>query len=206
MPDPISWQFYWPYLLAAFAGGYLVGSIPFALVVTWITGQGDIRKQGSGNPGTTNVLRVTGSKVLTALTLILDSGKGAAVTLAAWQFGPDIAVTAAGASILGHCFPVWLGFKGGKGVATTLGVLLAISWPVGLAALATWIVAAAITRFSSVGALASVTLAPVYAWYLADPQRAELAVFLSLIVWIRHHRNIRNLIEGKESRIRLRRS
>lgn len=202
MPDPISWAYSWPYLLGAALGGYLLGSIPFGLVLTRLAGYGDIRRIGSGNIGTTNVLR-TGNKALALATLILDSGKGALAVLIAKQFGPDPAVLAAGGSILGHTFPVWLGFKGGKGVATTLGVLLALAWPVGVAACATWLVVALLFRYSSLSALVALGLSPVYAWVLAGPQVAELALFVAVLVYIRHAANIRRLIRGEESKIRL---
>src|SRR3954466_8473619 len=148
MPDPISWEFSWPYLLSAALGGYLLGSIPFGLVLSRIAGYGDIRKIGSGNIGATNVLR-TGNKLLAALTLILDSGKGAFAVLIAKQFGPDAAVLAAAGSMLGHTFPIWLGFKGGKGVATAIGVLLAISWPVAVIAGLLWLPAGGLFSYFS---------------------------------------------------------
>jgi acyl phosphate:glycerol-3-phosphate acyltransferase len=200
MPDPISWEFSWPYLLSAALGGYLLGSIPFGLVLSRIAGYGDIRKIGSGNIGATNVLR-TGNKLLAALTLILDSGKGAFAVLIAKQFGPDAAVLAAAGSMLGHTFPVWLGFKGGKGVATALGVLLAISWQVGLIACATWLLVAWALRYSSLSALVALGIAPVTGWYFAGPQVAQLCAFIALLVFIRHHANIRRLIRGEEPKI-----
>jgi acyl phosphate:glycerol-3-phosphate acyltransferase len=200
MPDPISWSLAWPYLLAAAIGGYLLGSIPFGLVLTRLAGYGDIRKIGSGNIGTTNVLR-TGNKALAAATLVLDSGKGAAAALLALAFGWDTALVAAGASMLGHTFPVWLGFRGGKGVATALGVLLALSWPTGLVACATWLLTALVFRISSLSALVSLGLAPVFAWFWSGPQLAQLALFIAVLVWIRHHANIRRLLRGEEPRI-----
>lgn len=200
MPDPISWSLAWPYLLAATVGGYLLGSIPFGLVLTRLAGYGDIRRIGSGNIGTTNVLR-TGNKALAAATLVLDSGKGAAAALLALAFGWDTALAAAGASMLGHTFPVWLGFRGGKGVATALGVLLALSWPTGLAACATWLLTALAFRISSLSALVALGLAPVFAWFWSGPQLAQLALFIAVLVWIRHHANIRRLLRGEEPRI-----
>lgn len=202
MPDPISWEFAWPYLLAALAGGYLLGSIPFGLVLTRLAGLGDIRRIGSGNIGVTNVLR-TGRKDLAAATLVLDSGKGAAAALLAyWWGGPDPMLAAGFGALLGHLFPVWLGFRGGKGVATTLGTLLAVSWPVGLAACATWLLVAAATRFSSLAALVSVAAAPLFAWYLRnDLQLVEFTGAIAVIVWLRHHENIGRLLSGRESRI-----
>ena len=188
-------------LLAALAG-YLSGSIPFGLVLTKLAGLGDIRNIGSGNIGATNVLR-TGKKGLAAATLILDGAKGAVAVLIAGIWGQDLAVFAGGGAMLGHCFPVWLRFKGGKGVATALGILLAIAWPVGLLACLTWLVVAFVFRYSSAAALAALTLSPVYAWFLADPQRAGLAALIALLAWIRHHENIRRLLRGEESKIKL---
>ena len=186
--------------------GYLLGSIPFGLVLTRLGGYGDIRKIGSGNIGATNVLR-TGNKPLAFATLILDSGKGgAAVWLAGLYADPfAVAVTAGVAAVIGHNFPVWLGFKGGKGVATTLGTLLIISWPVCLAAGATWLAVAAVSRFSSLAALVSLSFAPVYAWFLlASPDNqtvAYAAAFLAILAIARHRTNIRRLIAGEETRI-----
>lgn len=194
-----------PALTASLAGGYLLGSIPFGLVLAKLAGLGDIRKIGSGNIGATNVLR-TGNKPLAAAVLILDAGKGAAAALLAAAFAPatdaSTALLLAGvAAVFGHNFPVWLGFRGGKGVATTLGTLLAVSWPVGLGACATWLAVAAIFRFSSLAALVSLALAPVYASLLGQPAIAYAAALLAALCWIRHHENIRRLLSGEESRI-----
>jgi acyl phosphate:glycerol-3-phosphate acyltransferase len=192
----------WPFFVGA-ALAYLLGSIPFGLVLTRLGGYGDIRCIGSGNIGATNVLR-TGSKALAALTLALDAGKGAAAVLIGAQFGPDMAAIAAVFAFLGHLFPVWLGFKGGKGVATSGGILLAYAWPVGLAAIATWLAAAAATRYSSLAALIACLAAPVYAWLLTrEIQPTEVVAFLALVIILRHHANIRRLLRGEESRIRL---
>ncbi len=200
MPDPLGDLSYtWPFYAAAL-GGYLLGSIPFGLVLTRLAGLGDIRKLGSGNIGATNVLR-TGNKALAALTLLLDGGKGAAAVLIAAVFGPDTAVLAGGGALIGHCFPVWLKFKGGKGVATFLGVLLGIAWPVGLVACATWLVTAALSRYSSLAALNAALHAPIWAYVLADWQRMELALFMALVVALRHHANIRRLVRREEPRI-----
>ena len=202
MPDPISWSLSGPYLLAAFLAGYLLGAIPFGIVLTRLFGHGDLRKIGSGNIGATNVLR-TGRKDLAAATLILDAGKGAAaVLIAGWLYGPDIALMAAYGSILGHLFPVWLKFRGGKGVATTLGVHIAIAWPMGLACCAVWLATAAATRFSSLAALIAMASAPAWAWYLVhDVQLAQFAAIVAVIVWLKHHENIRRLLKGEESKI-----
>ena len=193
-------------LLVTIALAYLLGSIPFGLVLTRLTGAGDIRKIGSGNIGATNVLR-TGRKGLAAATLILDGGKGAvAVGLADYFAGPDAAVIAAGASVLGHLFPIWLKFKGGKGVATTLGVLLAIAWPVGVIACLTWLLIAFTMKYSSLAALVAIGISPIVAWFLADEPRAILALFLAVLVFIRHHENISRLASGTESRINLKKA
>jgi acyl phosphate:glycerol-3-phosphate acyltransferase len=189
------------YLCAALA--YLLGSIPFGLVLTRLAGYGDIRAIGSGNIGATNVLR-TGNKALAVLTLVLDAGKGAAAVLIARRFGPDMAALAAVFVFLGHLFPVWLRFKGGKGVATAGGVVLAYAWPVGLAAFATWLVVAAATRYSSLAALTACALAPLYAWLITHDVRAtEVILVLAILVVLRHRANIRRLLRGEESRIRL---
>ncbi len=201
MPDPISWEFAGPYLALALAGGYLVGSVPFGLVLTRLAGLGDLREIGSGNIGTTNVLR-TGRKGLAAATLLLDGGKGAAAVLIAKLWGPDMALVAALGAILGHLFPVWLRFKGGKGVATTLGILLALAWQVGVGACLTWLAVALVFRMSSLSALIATAAAPLYAWwFLGDLQMVELSAVLAVLVWIRHHENIRRLLKGEEPRI-----
>ncbi len=201
MPDPISWQFAGPYLAAAFLAGYILGSVPFGLVLIRVAGLGDLRKMGSGNIGTTNVLR-TGRKDLAAATLLLDGGKGAAAVLIAALWGPDLALMAAFGSVLGHLFPVWLKFRGGKGVATTLGVFLALAWPVGLGACLTWLLAALVFRYSSVSSLAAMAAAPFYAWWLmADLQLVQLTAILAFLIWLRHHENIRRLLKGEEPKI-----
>jgi glycerol-3-phosphate acyltransferase PlsY len=201
MPTPLGdFAYTWPFLVAAL-GGYLLGSIPFGLLLTRLAGLGDIRRIGSGNIGATNVLR-TGNKAIAALTLLLDGGKGAvAVLLANRVGGIDFMVLAGGGAVVGHLFPLWLGFKGGKGVATGLGVLLAAAWPAGLATAATWLLIAALLRYSSVAALAAFALAPLYAWRLADPQLAQLAAFMAVLIWLRHIGNIRRLLDRSEPRI-----
>ena len=201
MPDPISWEFTWPYLLAGLVGGYLLGAIPFGLLLTRMAGLGDVRKIGSGNIGATNVLR-TGRKGLAAATLLLDGGKGAAAVLIAQNWGPDIALVAAFGAVIGHLFPVWLLFKGGKGVATTLGVLLALSPLLGAACCLLWLVAAFLFRYSSLAALLSVGAAPVLSGFLhGDLPLVELTGALAVLVWLRHHQNIRRLLTGQEPKI-----
>ena len=200
MIDPISWAHSWPYILTAFAAAYLLGSVPFGLVLTRLAGLGDVRKIGSGNIGATNVLR-TGSKKLAAATLLLDGAKGAVAVLIAKIYGPDIAIVAAAGSLLGHLFPVWLKFRGGKGVATALGILLALSLPVGALACGTWLAAALLFRYSSLSALFALAAAPLYMWWLADPQRTEFAIAMAVLVWMRHWANIKRLATGNESRI-----
>jgi len=195
------------FLLAAFVGGYLLGSIPFGLVLTKFAGLGDIRTIGSGNIGATNVLR-TGRKGLAAATLILDGAKGAVAALIAGLWSTDLALAAGYGAILGHLFPVWLGFKGGKGVATTLGTLLAIAWPIGVAACLTWAIVAAVFRYSSLSALLAVAFSPLYAWFLpplwgadGDARIVVFSAVLAVLVWIKHHSNIRRLLRGEEPRI-----
>ncbi len=185
--------------------GYLLGSIPFGLLLTRAAGLGDIRAIGSGNIGATNVLR-TGSKKLAAATLLLDAGKGAAAVLLAHAladlpFRHDAALWAGLGAVVGHLFPVWLAFRGGKGVATGYGVLIAAAWPVGLAAGAVWLIAAKLLRISSLAALLSFALAPVFAWALADSGVVKLTLAIGVLVFIGHHANIRRLLAGTEPRI-----
>ncbi|QDI76807.1 MULTISPECIES: glycerol-3-phosphate 1-O-acyltransferase PlsY [Leisingera] len=181
--------------------GYGLGSVPFGLVVTRAFGLGNLRQIGSGNIGTTNVLR-TGSKAAAALTLLLDGGKGAAAVLLARSLAGEDAAQAAGLmAFLGHCFPVWLGFKGGKGVATFLGLLLALAWPAGIACCLTWLAAAAASRISSMGALVSALSAPVWAFVLGYQAVIGLSVLLAAIVFVRHSANIARLRAGTEPRI-----
>ena len=202
MPDPISWALAWPYYLTALVFGYLLGSIPFGLIITRLAGQGDIRKIGSGNIGTTNVLR-TGKKHLAALTLLGDMLKGTVAVLVASRYGgPDPAVIAGFGAFIGHLFPVWLRFRGGKGVATYLGVLLGLYWPAALAFAAIWIAVAVVTRYSSASALVASLATPVLLWFVFDrAQVAELMALLSVILWAKHHENIGRLIKGTEGRI-----
>ena len=191
------------------AGGYLLGSIPFGVILTRAGGAGDVRQIGSGNIGATNVLR-TGRKDLAIATLLLDAGKGAAALLIARAlFDSEVAgAIAGGAAFLGHLFPVWLGFKGGKGVATFFGLLIAAAWPLGLLAGATWLLMAALFRISSLSALIASAAAPLYALLplaalgLPAPQPVfVLAIFTGVLIWVRHHQNIARLLKGTEPRI-----
>ena len=188
------------YLLAALFG-YLLGSIPFGVILTRMSGAPDIRSIGSGNIGATNVLR-TGRKSLAAATLAGDMLKGtAAVLIAAAVWGRDASLAAALGAVLGHVFPVWLGFKGGKGVATYIGVLLGIAWPAVLVFAAVWGAIAAATRYSSLAALIASALIPVFLWWRGDAQIAALFLALTALLWIMHRANIARLIEGTESKI-----
>ncbi|CAM3091304.1 glycerol-3-phosphate acyltransferase PlsY [Paracoccus aminovorans] len=181
--------------------GYLLGSVPFGLVITRALGLGDLRKIGSGNIGATNVLR-TGNKPAAAATLLLDSGKGAiAVLLARWLAGPDAALIAGAAAFLGHLFPVWLGFKGGKGVATFLGTVLALDWRLGLAACGIWLLAALVGRISSLAALVAAVLTPFLGLWLDGPRLAAVTAFMAALIFIRHHANIARILAGTEPRI-----
>jgi glycerol-3-phosphate acyltransferase PlsY len=188
--------------IVAYALGYLLGSIPFGLLLTRIAGLGDIRGIGSGNIGATNVLR-TGRRGLAAATLVLDGLKGAAAVLIArvLVYDQDIALFAGLVAVLGHLFPVWLGFKGGKGVATGLGVLLAAAWPVGLAACAVWLLVFAATRLSSLAALAAFASTPCAALILEDFGVVKLAFTIAVLVFVRHQGNIRRLLAGTEPRV-----
>jgi len=196
-----------PFLLIAAicaAGGYLLGSIPFGVIATRLGRAGDLRQIGSGSIGATNVLR-TGRRDLALITLLGDGGKGAvAVLLAQWLAGSvEAAAIAGGAAFVGHLFPVWLGFRGGKGVATFFGTLIAIAWPAGLLAGATWFVMAAIFRYSSLAGLTAAALAPLYVFLTNQTPEAKLwlAAFMALLIFIRHHANIRRLIRGEEPQI-----
>jgi glycerol-3-phosphate acyltransferase PlsY len=195
-----------PLLAAAIAilGGYLLGSIPFGVIATRLGGTADVRSIGSGSTGATNVLR-TGRRDLAAITLIGDAGKGAvAVLLAGWLLGSQTdAAIAGGAAFLGHCFPVWLKFRGGKGVATFYGTMFAIAWPAALLAGATWLIMAALFRFSSLAGLTAAALAPLYVFLTGQTPEAKLymAAFMAVLIFIRHEANIRRLLKGEEPRI-----
>ncbi len=181
--------------------GYLMGSVPFGMIIARVMGLGNLRSIGSGNIGATNVLR-TGNKAAAALTLIFDAAKGAvAVLLARSLAGEDAAQIAALTAFLGHCFPVWLGFKGGKGVATFLGLWLALDWRVGVACCLSWLVAAAIWRISSVGALAAAALLTVWIVVLTDGATFILGIILTLLVYWRHSANVARIKAGTEPKI-----
>jgi glycerol-3-phosphate acyltransferase PlsY len=202
VPDPISWAHAWPYFSAALVFGYLLGSIPFGLVITRLAGEGDIRAIGSGNIGTTNVLR-TGKKHLAALTLLGDALKGTVAVLVAFRYGgPDAAVIAGFGAFIGHIFPVWLRFRGGKGVATYLGILLGLFWPAALAFAAIWVSMAVLFRYSSLSALVASLITPALLYLAFDRvQFAELMGVLTVILWAKHHENIARLLKGTEGRI-----
>ncbi|MFD1195676.1 glycerol-3-phosphate 1-O-acyltransferase PlsY [Seohaeicola saemankumensis] len=181
--------------------GYLLGSIPFGMVLTRAMGLGNLRDIGSGNIGATNVLR-TGSKKAAALTLLLDGGKGAvAVLLARAMAGEDAAQIAGLTAMLGHCYPVWLRFRGGKGVATYIGLVLALAWPVGLAVCATWLAVAAIGRTSSLAALVAAALSTFWMVLLGEGQALVMGAILTLLIFWRHRDNITRLRAGTETRI-----
>ena len=181
--------------------GYLLGSIPFGVLIARALGLGDLRSIGSGNIGATNVLR-TGNKAAAAATLLLDAGKGAVAVLAARALAGETAAMVAGfAAFLGHCFPVWLGFKGGKGVATFLGLTIALAWPAGLAACATWLATAAAFRFSSLAALVAAASIPLWLAAFGRPDAVLFGLALAALVFARHHANIRRLLAGTEPKI-----
>ncbi len=197
-----------PAYVAALLFGYLCGSIPFGLILTRLAGTQDIRAIGSGNIGATNVLR-TGRKGLAAATLIGDALKGTVAVLAVyWYYGPEfhyfgreLAIPAALGAFLGHLFPVWLGFKGGKGVATFIGILLALAWPVGIAFCLVWLAVAALTRYSSLAALVASAATPPALWLLGYRPEAGLFALLTVMLWIMHRANVSRLINGTEGKI-----
>lgn len=200
MPDPINWSLALPYYLAALAFGYVLGSIPFGLLITRVAGAGDVRNIGSGNIGATNVLR-TGHKSLAALTLAADLLKGAAAAYIGLQWGPDTGILAGFGAFIGHLLPVWLKFFGGKGVATYIGVLLGLFWPVALAFCAIWALVAGLSRYSSLAALVASAATPPLLAYFGQWQTMELFALMTLLVYARHWENIRRLLRGKESKI-----
>jgi glycerol-3-phosphate acyltransferase PlsY len=186
--------------LIALVFGYLLGSIPFGLVLTRAAGLGDVRSIGSGNIGATNVLR-TGNKGLAAATLVLDAMKGTAAVLVAAHYGTEAAIAAGLGAFLGHLFPVWLRFKGGKGVATYIGVLFGLMWQAALLFLAIWIAVAVAFRYSSLSALTACVLTPIVLWFWGRPDLAILFAVLSVIVFIKHRANISRLLAGSEGKI-----
>ncbi len=196
----------WDFLISlasagAFVAGYLLGSIPFGLILTKIAGTQDIRDIGSGNIGATNVLR-TGRKGLAAVTLLCDVLKGtAAVLVARYLFAPELAIMGGVGAFLGHLFPVWLNFKGGKGVATYIGILIGIAWPAALAFCAIWLVVAYLFRYSSLSALTASALTPAVLWWLDLRLDAVIFVALTVLVFIMHRANIARLVNGSETRI-----
>lgn len=200
--DVMGWERAAPWLGLSALVGYLLGSIPTGVIVARLRGLGDLRAVGSGNIGATNVLR-TGDRLAAALTLLGDAAKGAAAVLLLAQWGPLPSMLAGVGAFFGHLFPVWLRFRGGKGVATFLGVLLALHWPAGLIALAVWLGVAALTRFSSLAALASAALAPVSLALLHQWGAVLAAAALAAALWLAHARNIRRLLAGAEPRIKL---
>jgi glycerol-3-phosphate acyltransferase PlsY len=188
-------------LVGVALAAYLLGSVPFGIVMARLFGLGDLRQIGSGNIGATNVLR-TGNRTAAALTLILDAGKGGiAVLIARALVGEDAAQVAGLAAFFGHCFPVFLGFRGGKGVATFLGTLLALFWPAGIAACLTWLLVAAVTRYSSLSALVAAVLSPLWAALLGRPEAALLCILLAALILWRHGENIARLRAGTEPKI-----
>jgi glycerol-3-phosphate acyltransferase PlsY len=191
----------WPAFIMALAIGYLFGTIPFGVILTRFAGLGDIRNVGSGNIGATNVLR-TGHKGLAAATLVGDALKGTVPTLLAhWLWGPDAAILAAMGAFLGHLFPIWLDFKGGKGVATFIGVLIALSPVAALAFAAVWLVLAVATRYSSLAALVGSAATPLVLWLADQPRTAAAFVPVIILLWWKHRENIRRLASGTEGRI-----
>jgi glycerol-3-phosphate acyltransferase PlsY len=188
------------YALAAVIG-YLLGSIPFGLILTRMAGTADLRSIGSGNIGATNVLR-TGRKGLAAATLICDLLKGTIAVIVAGTFGgPTAAMLAAAAAFLGHLFPVWIGFKGGKGVAVYIGVLLGLFWPAALVFGVIWLATAAISRYSSLAALVASILTPIFLWWFATYALAALFAVLTMLLWYMHRENIKRLQAGTEGKI-----
>jgi len=200
MPDALSSSSALPFLAAALAFGYLLGSVPFGLILTRLAGLGDVRAIGSGNIGATNVLR-TGHKGLAAATLAADALKGTAAVLIAARFGPDTAIAAGLGAFLGHLFPAWLKFRGGKGVATYIGILAGLYWPAALAFCLVGLYCAVFARISSFAGLSAALSAPIFLIGIGEIEIAGLACILTLLTWIRHHANISRLLAGSEPRI-----
>jgi acyl phosphate:glycerol-3-phosphate acyltransferase len=200
MIDPLGGPAYWLPFAACFLIAYLIGSIPFGVIVTRLAGAGDLRAIGSGNIGATNVLR-TGRKGLAIATLLLDVLKGALPVWLAGRYGPDMAIVAGLGAVLGHCFPVWLKFRGGKGVATALGVMLVLTPLVALLAGLVFIAATAISRYVSLGSMLGAVAACVVAYLLGHVQAAELYLVLTLLIIAKHAGNIRRLCAGTENKL-----
>ena len=205
MPDPIVWSLAWPYFLAAWIFGYVIGSTPFGLILTRMAGLGDVRDIGSLSIGATNVLR-TGNKKIAFLTLLFDVLKGTIPVVVAAEWGPDQAIMAGFGAFLGHLFPFWLKFKGGKGIATYIGVLIGFCWLAGtfwplIAFAVTWLGTAAIFRISSLAGILALIVTPVAMRWLGLVQESELMALLSVIAILKHHTNIVRLLKGNESRI-----
>ncbi|OCP01233.1 MULTISPECIES: glycerol-3-phosphate 1-O-acyltransferase PlsY [unclassified Ensifer] len=198
--DLLSWQLGLPLTLASLGFGYLLGSIPFGLILTRMAGLGDVRKIGSGNIGATNVLR-TGNKKLAAATLLLDALKGTAAAAIASYWGVEAGIAAGLAAFLGHLYPVWLGFKGGKGVATYIGVLFGLAPLMVLAFAAIWLGMAKISRYSSLSALVATVIMPVLLYAVGNGKVALLFAVMTAITWVKHRANIQRLLAGTESRI-----
>jgi glycerol-3-phosphate acyltransferase PlsY len=199
--NTIDWQGRAPIFLAALVLGYLVGSIPFGLLFSWASGAGDLRKIGSGNIGATNVLRA-GKRWAALATLVCDGGKGLLAVLFVGTLHGDVAAVFAGlGAFLGHVFPIWLRFRGGKGVATFLGVTLALAWPVGLLALATWLAVATAWRISSLSALVTAALVPIYMMLFGEPLYAIFELLLAFFIFALHRDNIRRIASRREPHI-----
>jgi len=200
MPDSTNWPLEGPYALAMLLLGYLLGSIPFGVILTRIAGLGDIRNVGSGNIGATNVLR-TGRKGLAAATLLGDALKGTVAVLIGWTWGPNAALVAALGAFLGHLFPVWIGFKGGKGVATFLGCLLGLKPLAALAFAAIWLAVAFTSRYSSLSALVASAATPLVLLSLGEGRMAAVSLLLVALLWWKHAENIGRLLAGREGKI-----
>jgi acyl phosphate:glycerol-3-phosphate acyltransferase len=201
MLHPVSWSAALPFYVGALAFGYLLGAIPFGLLLTRLGGAGDLRAIGSGNIGATNVLR-TGRKGLAVLTLLFDALKGTAAVLAAdFVGGEDLALLAALGAFLGHLFPVWIGFRGGKGVATYIGLLLGLVWEAAAAFCLIWLLVAFATRYSSLSALVAGVVTPLLLWWDGYMPEAQLFLFLTVLMWWTHRGNIARLIAGTETKI-----
>ncbi len=198
--DLLSWQLGLPFTLLSLALGYLLGSIPFGLILTRMAGLGDVRKIGSGNIGATNVLR-TGNKKLAAATLLLDALKGSAAAFIASYWGVEAGIAAGFAAFIGHLYPVWLGFRGGKGVATYIGVLLGLAPLMVLAFAVIWLGMAKISRYSSLSALVATAIIPVLLYAAGNEKVALLFTAMTVITWVKHRANIRRLLAGTESKI-----